>query len=267
MRTGLAALVPLVSIAFAGHAQVVPGLPPVSNSDSMLIGRIFEPVYQDFSSRGERSAAATKWEVEVGVGHTKGEDKSKTTSAPFEISATLPAGTILKLASRYVRTELFGFEARGLADITFQVIQPVAAIGDGGLLLAAGVSVPSATDVSAGHASQALAAYFMHRLGNSAKVLAVAQASHTNVPLPPGISEQAYAGVVRLVHGIGGSFDRSVWFQYVSARRSGTKTASQVVAAYETPFTEKLGARLTASRGLTSGKKDTSANLTLIWAF
>lgn len=268
MRTcPAAALVSLLSVAFVGHAQIVPNLPPVTNSDSMLIGRMLEPIYRDFSSRGEAPGAATKWQASVGVGYTEGEDESRTTSAPLEVAATFPTGTILKVVSGYVRTELMGFEARGLMDITIQIIQPVARVLDGALLVAGGVSVPSAADVSASHASQSLAAYFMRPLGATVRVLAVAQVSHTNIPLPPGISEQAYAGVVRLIHGIGGDFNRSVWLQHVSSRRSGTKTFQQVEAAYETLLMEKLGARLSASRGLTSGQSDTSVDLTLTWSF
>jgi len=149
--------------------------------------------------------------------------------------------------------------------VTLSATYAVSGSGATGLVVGAGVTVPTAGEVGSTSASQQLLARYGFSLTKQWGAALIGTVGRGNAEPDEGASRITWGGAAQAVHVIDSSTD--VALKLSRQYRQGAGGSTSIVAVTDFPLWGSIGGTLSYGNGLTSGKRDKSLEFDLTFQF
>ena len=218
--------------------------------------------------------AAIEWSGSLGLAFIDAQDGGKTWLTPFSLEAGLTRNTTVKLeGDGYGRTSFEGDVTQGFNNLTLTASHVVYRDDASRLRLAIGATAPGSSGVGSRGARQRISASYSRRLSSQWAVQVSARLNRRNDDPRPDESRFNKLERLRATYLFEAAptqtryIERALIMQLERDYRRGAGGLTQAMLNYEFPLTNKLGASIGFSRGLTSGLRDNTLAFDLLYTF
>jgi hypothetical protein len=254
----------LVVVTFLAIRSVLPALAaepdrsePATASDSW-----------DLRRNNPELSGPRRWFGSIGAAHTRAEDRSRTWSTPFFIDYKLDRDTTFTLeGDGYSWISADGATAQGFNNLTLIASQVVYRDEASRLRLSAGATSPGTSGIGSRGSRQRISANYRRYFGEHWTAGLSARLIRRNEALRPGEDRVERYGRLETVYTFDESQPAALVLELERKYRRGAGGSTDATVRYEFPLTRTLGASLGFTRGLTTGLRDNTFAVDLLFSF